>query len=105
MIRRPPRSTLFPYTTLFRSPLLNLRLLDLLALLWLVLFDSLPSGILRIVLLNLLLLLDLFLLDSLALLILLLAELIELLLVLLVELRVDVVRSPVVIWPRRRRTI
>jgi len=22
MIRRPPRSTLFPYTTLFRSPLL-----------------------------------------------------------------------------------
>src|SRR3712207_8795232 len=27
MIRRPPRSTLFPYTTLFRSPLLA-RLLD-----------------------------------------------------------------------------
>src|SRR5258708_21431362 len=24
MIRRPPRSTLFPYTTLFRSPLLHL---------------------------------------------------------------------------------
>src|SRR2546425_1370967 len=24
MIRRPPRSTLFPYTTLFRSPLLGL---------------------------------------------------------------------------------
>src|SRR2546425_6199604 len=23
MIRRPPRSTLFPYTTLFRSPVLN----------------------------------------------------------------------------------
>src|SRR5687768_17741661 len=23
MIRRPPRSTLFPYTTLFRSPLFN----------------------------------------------------------------------------------
>src|SRR2546429_3669582 len=23
MIRRPPRSTLFPYTTLFRSPLMN----------------------------------------------------------------------------------
>src|SRR5260370_29985863 len=23
MIRRPPRSTLFPYTTLFRSPCLN----------------------------------------------------------------------------------
>src|SRR2546421_2196757 len=26
MIRRPPRSTLFPYTTLFRSPLINLSL-------------------------------------------------------------------------------
>src|SRR3712207_8331168 len=26
MIRRPPRSTLFPYTTLFRSPLLGHRL-------------------------------------------------------------------------------
>src|SRR2546426_8453479 len=26
MIRRPPRSTLFPYTTLFRSPLLALQL-------------------------------------------------------------------------------
>src|SRR2546422_6657370 len=25
MIRRPPRSTLFPYTTLFRSPLLRVR--------------------------------------------------------------------------------
>src|SRR5689334_23632481 len=25
MIRRPPRSTLFPYTTLFRSPFYNLR--------------------------------------------------------------------------------
>ena len=24
MIRRPPRSTLFPYTTLFRSPLLQI---------------------------------------------------------------------------------
>src|SRR2546427_7777351 len=24
MIRRPPRSTLFPYTTLFRSPMLSL---------------------------------------------------------------------------------
>src|SRR5258708_29998435 len=27
MIRRPPRSTLFPYTTLFRSSLLGIRLL------------------------------------------------------------------------------
>src|SRR5258707_6100692 len=26
MIRRPPRSTLFPYTTLFRSKVLNLQL-------------------------------------------------------------------------------
>src|SRR5438094_2272989 len=25
MIRRPPRSTLFPYTTLFRSPLKDIR--------------------------------------------------------------------------------
>src|SRR5256885_9533342 len=35
MIRRPPRSTLFPYTTLFRSPRLvklNLQLADLLGL-------------------------------------------------------------------------
>src|SRR5260370_25312832 len=28
MIRRPPRSTLFPYTTLFRSPLLIKWLID-----------------------------------------------------------------------------
>src|SRR2546429_7036682 len=26
MIRRPPRSTLFPYTTLFRSPVTSIRL-------------------------------------------------------------------------------
>src|SRR3712207_7763776 len=30
MIRRPPRSTLFPYTTLFRSPDLGLRVARLL---------------------------------------------------------------------------
>src|SRR3712207_9307006 len=30
MIRRPPRSTLFPYTTLFRSPLEALRHADVL---------------------------------------------------------------------------
>src|SRR5256885_8115021 len=30
MIRRPPRSTLFPYTTLFRSGTVNRALLDLL---------------------------------------------------------------------------
>src|SRR3712207_8745851 len=29
MIRRPPRSTLFPYTTLFRSNLVNIKLLYL----------------------------------------------------------------------------
>src|SRR2546430_12738627 len=28
MIRRPPRSTLFPYTTLFRSPYIRERLLN-----------------------------------------------------------------------------
>src|SRR2546430_11001372 len=32
MIRRPPRSTLFPYTTLFRSPSLSLPSLNLLLL-------------------------------------------------------------------------
>src|SRR3712207_7637451 len=31
MIRRPPRSTLFPYTTLFRSTLINLRREDVAA--------------------------------------------------------------------------
>src|SRR2546425_8431132 len=31
MIRRPPRSTLFPYTTLFRSPLIEERRLKQLA--------------------------------------------------------------------------
>src|SRR3712207_8471399 len=30
MIRRPPRSTLFPYTTLFRSPQLTIASLNLL---------------------------------------------------------------------------
>src|SRR2546430_13377558 len=30
MIRRPPRSTLFPYTTLFRSIIIGLGLLDIL---------------------------------------------------------------------------
>src|SRR2546422_3311584 len=32
MIRRPPRSTLFPYTTLFRSPVLGRRVSQLRAL-------------------------------------------------------------------------
>src|SRR5256885_9110426 len=35
MIRRPPRSTLFPYTTLFRSiPQIGLDLLDQFVLMW-----------------------------------------------------------------------
>src|SRR2546422_7464116 len=34
MIRRPPRSTLFPYTTLFRSGLAPEQLLELLRQLW-----------------------------------------------------------------------
>src|SRR3712207_7437202 len=34
MIRRPPRSTLFPYTTLFRSPVLSLLLCAAAAGLW-----------------------------------------------------------------------
>src|SRR2546422_2290864 len=37
MIRRPPRSTLFPYTTLFRSPVESLPLIQLWA-------DSLPHA-------------------------------------------------------------
>src|SRR2546426_387443 len=37
MIRRPPRSTLFPYTTLFRSPFSAQHLLDLLT-------DALEDG-------------------------------------------------------------
>src|SRR3712207_7460288 len=41
MIRRPPRSTLFPYTTLFRS--FGLTLLGLLLLLWLLLGVSTRS--------------------------------------------------------------
>src|SRR2546426_1247582 len=32
MIRRPPRSTLFPYTTLFRSPMGPFELVDLVGL-------------------------------------------------------------------------
>src|SRR5260221_13523586 len=34
MIRRPPRSTLFPYTTLFRSPLPPISLLELAISIW-----------------------------------------------------------------------
>src|SRR5256885_12121198 len=33
MIRRPPRSTLFPYTTLFRSPLIKKRFITMQAFL------------------------------------------------------------------------
>src|SRR5256885_9903777 len=46
MIRRPPRSTLFPYTTLFRSPMpsvLRALLLVALALPGLALADEVPN--------------------------------------------------------------
>src|SRR3712207_8887841 len=41
MIRRPPRSTLFPYTTLFRSPLAGLQRQDVTRSL---VQDDLPDG-------------------------------------------------------------
>src|SRR5256885_16521379 len=45
MIRRPPRSTLFPYTTLFRSPLLSWRMLrDEVLAVEAALQQSLPAG-------------------------------------------------------------
>src|SRR5882724_10401865 len=96
-----------PVSVLLRRPLLLLLrlLLNLLALRRLVLIDSLPSPVIRIILLNLLLLLDLLLLDLLALLVLLLAELFHLLLMPLVKLRIDVVRPVGVVRPRRRGTI
>src|SRR5437868_13109133 len=45
MLRRPPRSTLFPYTTLFRSVRCRLALLPFLisCLIWLDLVASLPN--------------------------------------------------------------
>src|SRR6266478_2537974 len=96
-----------PVSVLLNSSLLLLLrlLLDLLALRRLVLFDSLPSPVIRIILLNLLLLLDLLLLDLLPLLVLLLAELFHLLLMPLVKLRIGVVRPVGVVRPRRRWTI
>ena len=42
MIRRPPRSTLFPYTTLFRSPVTQ-KLLEYLVLVVAEKFQSLPT--------------------------------------------------------------
>src|SRR2546430_16485485 len=47
MIRRPPRSTLFPYTTLFRSPLPN-DLPDVVARYRAVLIPELNTGQLRL---------------------------------------------------------
>src|SRR2546430_9168580 len=44
MIRRPPRSTLFPYTTLFRSIVLPLVLPTALYLLWMRLAHWSPRG-------------------------------------------------------------
>src|SRR3712207_8838233 len=43
MIRRPPRSTLFPYTTLFRSQVVGLRVALALALQRLLLGDELDA--------------------------------------------------------------
>src|SRR5438067_6683861 len=43
MIRRPPRSTLFPYTTLFRSPLTALRVAEL------AVEAGVPAGVLNVV--------------------------------------------------------
>src|SRR5256885_8782836 len=45
MIRRPPRSTLFPYTTLFRSPDRELKLTNILAEAPLVLVTNSQTGI------------------------------------------------------------
>src|SRR5207249_6535545 len=49
MIRRPPRSTLFPYTTLFRSPTLKELGYDLEYYLWAGLFapKNLPAGVFK----------------------------------------------------------
>src|SRR2546422_7378970 len=43
MIRRPPRSTLFPYTTLFRSEMNNGQLVKLLRAEYLIPAESLPK--------------------------------------------------------------
>src|SRR2546425_5163996 len=43
MIRRPPRSTLFPYTTLFRSPLTALAFAEIVA------EAGLPPGVLNVI--------------------------------------------------------
>src|SRR5260370_27085287 len=42
MIRRPPRSTLFPYTTLFRSSIARLRRFLRSWITWFVIVDALP---------------------------------------------------------------
>src|SRR2546422_5763205 len=48
MIRRPPRSTLFPYTTLFRSVIANARFFEMVQHAkeqWETAFDALSEGI------------------------------------------------------------
>src|SRR2546421_6222803 len=49
MIRRPPRSTLFPYTTLFRSVLLEYRLMELVPIVEIIQFHRVlcRGGIIR----------------------------------------------------------
>src|SRR3712207_8518218 len=44
MIRRPPRSTLFPYTTLFRSKLILSKGVDLLAAAWPLVLREVPAA-------------------------------------------------------------
>src|SRR5258708_18403566 len=51
MIRRPPRSTLFPYTTLFRSTLHSMRAV-LLGLLWFATVGTLETKDLRFLCMN-----------------------------------------------------
>src|SRR5258708_32092042 len=45
MIRRPPRSTLFPYTTLFRSLVLNITVAALMTPEWVARRLQVPQGI------------------------------------------------------------
>src|SRR3712207_7942129 len=44
MIRRPPRSTLFPYTTLFRSPLVIVMSPSSMSACWELMRSAMPSG-------------------------------------------------------------
>src|SRR5256885_6975572 len=98
MIRRPPRSTLFPYTTLFRSllPLLDALLLlvvlflQVLQLPLLLLLHLLFTLVVSLLLVRALALLRLLLFYTLALLILLTPHVLQLLLMLLLDLRITI---------------